>query len=175
MKEEVLLMMTRAYDCLGEAETLNREDRHGGATNRAYYSIFSAASAILRSKDLYANTHSGLSHTFNLYFAIPNLIAAETNNLLSKSFGLRQTIDYDFSHVATKEEAERSIEYAKEFLLYTETYLRQQGLLNYNFQGKNRRGRRCDSRQCYWSAMAKETLLEPEDQPDSMEMLALSR
>jgi hypothetical protein len=129
MNEEVQVIMKHAYTCLSEAETLSRENWYGGATNRAYYTIFSAASALLRSKDLYANTHSGLSHTLNLYFVRTNLLKARMNNLLSQSFGLRQTVDYDFSHLATQEEAERSIEYAKEFLLYTEVYLREQNLL----------------------------------------------
>ncbi|GAB2514859.1 hypothetical protein [Spirosoma aerophilum] len=48
------------------------------------------------------------------------------NKLLSRSFSLRQTADYDFSRDITQQEAEESIEYAKEFLLQTEAYLNEQ-------------------------------------------------
>ncbi|GAB2514866.1 HEPN domain-containing protein [Spirosoma aerophilum] len=68
MNDEVKVLMSRAYDNLSDAELLCREKRYNSVTNRAYYAIFDADNAILRLKDLYANTHSGLSYTFNLNF-----------------------------------------------------------------------------------------------------------
>ena len=128
MKEEITVLMSRAYNCLAEAELLYREDRYNGVTNRAYYAVFDAANAILRLKDLYATTHSGLNHTFNFYFVRTEQLPSRMNRLLTRSFDLRQTGDYDFSRDITREEAIESIEYAKEFLLYTEAYLREQDL-----------------------------------------------
>ena len=126
MKEEIVVLMSRAYDCLADAELLFRESRFNGVTNRSYYAVFDAANAILRLKDLYANTHSGLSHTFNLQFVRTEELSPHLNTLLSRSFSLRQTADYDFSREITQEEAQKSIDYAKEFLLYTEAYLNDQ-------------------------------------------------
>ena len=115
MKEEVTVLMARAYDNLADAELLCREKRYNSVTNRAYYAIFDAANAILRLKNLYANTHSGLSHTFNLNFVRTEQLSPDMNRLLSRSFSLRQTADYDFSRDITQQEAEESIEYPKSF------------------------------------------------------------
>ncbi len=115
MNEEVKVLMGRAYDNLSDAELLCREKRYNSVTNRAYYAIFDAANAILRLKDLYANTHPGLSHTFNLNFVRTEQLSPDMNKLLSRSFSLRQTADYDFSRDITPQEAEESIEYAKSF------------------------------------------------------------
>lgn len=130
MSAEISMVMDHARDCLNEAKSLERDNWYGGATNRAYYAIFSAASAILQSKDLYANTHSGLSHTFNLHFVRTSLLPPVMNNLIGQSFNLRQTVDYDFSYVATQEDAVQSIEYANKFLSYAEAYLRDQKLID---------------------------------------------
>ena len=82
MKEEVAVLMARAYDNLSDAELLYREKRYNSVTNRAYYAIFDAANAVLRLKDLFANTHSGLSHTFNMHFVRTEQFSANMNKLL---------------------------------------------------------------------------------------------
>ena len=89
MKEEIAVLMSRAYDNLADAELLYREKRYNSVTNRAYCAIFDATNAILRLKDLFANTHSGLSHTFNLHFVRTEQFSTDMNKLLSRSFSLR--------------------------------------------------------------------------------------
>lgn len=128
MKEEITVLMSRAYDNLSDAELLLREERYNSVANRAYYSIFDAANAVLRLKDLYASTHSGLSHTFNFYFVRTGQFDTYMNKLMTRSFGPRQTADYDFTKEITPEDARKSIEYAKEFLLYIEAYLHEQNI-----------------------------------------------
>ena len=54
----------------------------------------------------------------------------EANDWLEKCYDFRQSGDYDFSYDVSEEDAQLSIEYAKEFLLYTETYLREQNLID---------------------------------------------
>ncbi len=59
-----------------------------------------------------------------------NQLPEEANGWLEECAKLRQTADYDFSYETTREDAQKSIEYAKEFLLYTEAYLREQNLID---------------------------------------------
>lgn len=54
----------------------------------------------------------------------------EANEWLEKCYDLRQSGDYDFSYDVTAEDAQKCIEYAKEFLLFTEAYLREQNFID---------------------------------------------
>ena len=55
---------------------------------------------------------------------------AESSLWLEKCYDLRQSGGYEFEHDVTETEAVQSIEYAKEFLLHAESYLREQNLIN---------------------------------------------
>ncbi len=55
---------------------------------------------------------------------------AEANIWLEKCFELRHSGDYNFEYDVTEAEAVQSIEYAKEFLLFTEAYLREQNFID---------------------------------------------
>lgn len=127
MKEELKVLaqyrLGRGYESLQEAEVLLREGRLKGATNRIYYAMFYAASAILATKELGSSKHSGVISLFHKEFVKPGVFPAELASLLEAAFQQRIKGDYkDF--VDVKEEEVRSLyEKGKIFVKKTEEIL----------------------------------------------------
>jgi uncharacterized protein (UPF0332 family) len=65
---EVSLYMERAREMLEVAQLNLRSGFFPSATNRAYYAIFYAANALLATKGLARNKHSGVISTFRQQF-----------------------------------------------------------------------------------------------------------
>ncbi|MGA0559424.1 HEPN domain-containing protein [Larkinella sp. VNQ87] len=66
------------------------------AINRTYYTVYYAICALLFSKGVHARTHQGAHSKFNELFVKSGLFTIEEAKLVSDSFALRQTADYDF-------------------------------------------------------------------------------
>ena len=130
MKEEIGELMTRAYDCLSDADYLLRDDRLNRIPNCCYYAVFDAISALLRTENLFVKTHKGAKNKFSELFVKTGRMPDKSNEWLEKCYDLRQSGDYNFSYDVNREDALMSIKYAKEFLLCTEAYLRSQNLVN---------------------------------------------
>ena len=60
--------IAKANEKLGVAEMLYQEGACDDAVSRAYYAAFHAASAVLLSEGLSAETHAGLINLFGLHF-----------------------------------------------------------------------------------------------------------
>jgi hypothetical protein len=63
--------------CRLRPQSWYRNKEYNGATNRAYYAFFYAASAILLTRDISRSKHSGVLSTFRQYFVKPGLIEVE--------------------------------------------------------------------------------------------------
>lgn len=124
-RDEVKRLMARAVDSLQDAQLLFDAGRYTGVPNRSYYAVFDAVNALLRLHEQYAKTHKGAKAKFNELFIKTEQMPEEANHWLEQCAKLRQSGDYDF----TQEQAKESIDHAKEFLLYTESYLREQKLI----------------------------------------------
>ena len=100
------------------------------AISRAYYSMFHAISALLILKGLEAKTHSGLINLFGQHFVKAGEIEARFTRMLSESKELRENGDYEIFFSGTKEEAELTINNAKELFAEISKYIQ-------NYQARN--------------------------------------
>ncbi|TAE26844.1 MAG: HEPN domain-containing protein [Cytophagales bacterium] len=126
MKEDVQRLMARAYNALADARLIYETGRYNSVPNRSYYAIFDAVNALLRLHDSYAKTHKGLKSQFNERYVRTDKMPHEANLWLEASFELRQSGDYDFEYDVTESDAAKSIEYATNFLLQAEAFLRSE-------------------------------------------------
>lgn len=115
-KKQFDVHICRAKEDLEEAKILLKEKSYRGAVSRAYYSFFEAANAALITKGLTAKTHAGVIQLFSLNFVKTNEVPAKFARFFSKAREAREEADYQFLKEFTKEEAERIIKTADEFL-----------------------------------------------------------
>jgi uncharacterized protein (UPF0332 family) len=74
---EINLHIKQAYRMLDVASHNIQNGFYGSAINRAYYAIFYAASALLRTQQLIRGKHSAVIAGFRQYFVKPGHIEAE--------------------------------------------------------------------------------------------------
>jgi len=121
IKQQIL----KSTEKLEAAKSLLRENFIDDAISRAYYSIYHAASAVLLSKGLTANTHRGLKIMFGLYFIETGEIEKEFGQVLSKLKDERENGDYDVFVQFEKEDAQDGIKDAERFLKEMRHYLEE--------------------------------------------------
>jgi len=129
-RTEINRLMVIGSDNLADAQYLFNDKRYSGVPNRSYYAVFDAVNALLRTHEQYTKTHKGAKSKFNELFIKTGKMPQEANTWLEECAELRQSGDYDFEHDVTEEQARKSIDYANEFLLHAEAYLRGQNLLD---------------------------------------------
>lgn len=86
------------------------------AVNRAYYSFFHAAKAILNVLGFDAKTHSGLISEFGLRIIKTNLLDKKFGKYFRKAFEMRESSDYEIGIIFEEEEVQTLIKNAEEFL-----------------------------------------------------------
>jgi len=115
-KKQFKIHISRAKENLKEAEILLKEGTYRGAISRAYYAFFEAAHAALITKGLTAKTHAGLIDLFNIHLVKTEEIPKEFARFYKEAKKAREEADYAFLKKFTKEEAEKIIKEAEEFL-----------------------------------------------------------
>jgi len=86
------------------------------AVNRAYYSFFHAAKAMLNALGFDAKTHSGLISEFGLRIIKINLLDKKFGQYIRKAFEMRESSDYEIGVIFSKGEVQTLIKNAEEFL-----------------------------------------------------------
>ena len=127
MNQNVANYMSRAYDCLRQAQILLKENEYTGVCNRAYYAYFDTVRALLATLDIATRSHSAVQNLFSLHFVREGLFEKQDIKALSKLFDLRQNSDYDLEPVVDADDAHYAVAVTAEFLLQTEVYLRDNG------------------------------------------------
>ena len=84
--------------------------------NRAYYSVFYPALALLVTADVEPNKHSGVLAKFDELFVRQGVFPKEMSTILHHAFDMRQAGDYQKSRVITEEQAVEVLTSAEEFL-----------------------------------------------------------
>jgi uncharacterized protein (UPF0332 family) len=87
-----------------------------GATSRAYYCVFHAATALLFSAGIEARSHHGLAALIGSHFVKPGQLSPEMGRLLSRMQRDREDADYAIGAVFTAAEAASMIGSAERFL-----------------------------------------------------------
>lgn len=109
--------LERARVSLRDAEILFQSDGSPvSVVNRAYYSIFYAAPALLVTVDLEPSKHSGVLAKFDEIFIKHGVFPKEMGKIIHHVFDMRQAGDYRKSMTITKEQATDVLQSAKEFI-----------------------------------------------------------
>lgn len=112
----VAYRLENAKEKLKAAIALLEDSDYKDSVSRSYYAIFSAARALLATKQIDSAKHSGVIALFNQHFVKTGVIPKETGKLISKAKLYREQADYGDFIVVTREEAETQIKLAKEFI-----------------------------------------------------------
>lgn len=84
--------------------------------NRAYYTMFHAAKAVLLYKDIERNSHRGVISALGEFLAKPGLMDPKFHQYFREAFDLRQNSDYSSMSNISPKEAEETFKRAKELL-----------------------------------------------------------
>jgi uncharacterized protein (UPF0332 family) len=123
----IRIRLDRAREDLDTAHDLLKASRWRGAVNRAYYTVFHAASAALLWLDIERAKHSGIQAAFSEYLVKPGLIEVEYGRTYRRVREWREEQDYDIAAKQLDESAATQIvNDAEHFLDRIERYLRQE-------------------------------------------------
>ncbi len=125
--KEIQLYLNRAKEDLRAVEINIQNSLYNVAVSRAYYAMFYAATALLMSKGIERNKHSGIISAFGEHFVRPGLIEVEYAKLIAHAFDSRNDGDYDVAFVATRALAEAEFKDAAKFVNRIEQYFAQVG------------------------------------------------
>ena len=116
-KDLIQYQIDCANEALHDARILQK---NGGSpasiVNRAYYSVFYAALALLVTVDSEPSKHSGVLSKFDELFVRQGIFPKEMSRILHHAFDMRQAGDYQKSKVITEEQATQVLESAEEFV-----------------------------------------------------------
>lgn len=121
-KEKALILyrLESAKEKLKAAVDLLGNGDYKDSVSRPYYAIFTAARALLATKQLDSAKHSGVIALFNQHFVKTSIVHKETSKLIEKAKLYREQADYGDFFVVSKEEAEAQIQSAKRFIAQVE-------------------------------------------------------
>jgi uncharacterized protein (UPF0332 family) len=116
-KDLIQYRLESAQEMLRDARVLKE---NGGSpvsiVNRAYYSVFYAALALLVTVDSEPSKHAGVLAKFDELFIREGIFPKEMSRILHHAFDMRQTGDYQKSRVITMEQAVDVLSSAETFV-----------------------------------------------------------
>jgi uncharacterized protein (UPF0332 family) len=116
-KDLIRHRLESAREMLNDAHVLKE---NGGSpvsiVNRAYYSVFYAALALLVTVDTEPNKHAGVLAKFDELFVREGVFPKEMSRILHHAFDMRQAGDYQKSRVITDEQADEVLVSAEKFV-----------------------------------------------------------
>ncbi|MCC6498866.1 MAG: HEPN domain-containing protein [Anaerolineales bacterium] len=125
-KDLIQYRLATAREMLKDARLLQES---GGSpismVNRAYYSVFYAALALLVTEGVEPTKHTGALSKFDELFVRQGVVSKEMSRILHHAFDMRQAGDYQKSRVITEEQAGEVINLAERFVQTIEAKLSQ--------------------------------------------------
>lgn len=115
--------MAKAEDDLEGSELLLSGGKFAQSLNRSYYAMFHATRALLTFDKVDSKKHSGVIRLFNMYYLKPGIFDNKLGKVLIEAEKIRTRSDYDDFYVASKQQAERQLVNAKEFIATIKSYL----------------------------------------------------
>ena len=113
-----------AKDALKAAQILFAADEYKGSNNRAYYAIFHAVNAVHALDGNGYKRHKDAIANFNKEYVKTEIFPRTMGRKIGEAEEIRHASDYDDFYIASKEEAERQVSVAEEFLQMVEEYIR---------------------------------------------------
>ena len=118
----------RAEELVEEAQELLKNERYKSANNRAFYAMEKTMKALLAMKEIDADSHNGCLRQFNVHYIKDQIggFKAGDYKRIANAQRIRNNSDYDDFYIASKEESEKQILTADEFIIMAEKYCREQ-------------------------------------------------
>ncbi len=120
--------LKRAHRALRTGRLVLDDQDYIAAVNRAYYTIFYAANALLATKGLERSKHSGVIAAFRQHFVKTGLIEVEYSDVYGTAMSDRHDGDYSLNYLS-HETAARDLDWAERFLSRVEKLLTEIGVL----------------------------------------------
>ena len=124
-KEDLSLhRLQTVKDALKSAKILFAADEYKGSNNRAYYAIFHAVNAVHALDGNGYKRHKDAIANFNKAYVKMEIFPRMMGRKIGEAEEIRHASDYDDFYIASKEEAERQVVVADEFVQMVEEYIR---------------------------------------------------
>jgi uncharacterized protein (UPF0332 family) len=120
-------LLEKAFATLEQAQLLFEAGHYDGASDRAYYTMFYGASALLAQRGLQFRSHQGIHAAFGKEFAKSGLIDPKYHRKLLDAFELRQLADYGPQATISQGTAGKACDAAREFLSAIRSQMRPSG------------------------------------------------
>jgi uncharacterized protein (UPF0332 family) len=127
MKEEIKNLIEKAKRSFEAGKQLYESGFYDFSVSRLYYAMFYCAEALLLTKGLSFSKHSAVISNFGKHFIKTGKLPQELHSSIINAFKDRQIGDYEIVIKITKEEAERHLRNAEEFIKRTIKYLESLG------------------------------------------------
>lgn len=121
-RDLVLYRLETAKNDLKSARALFAMEDYRGANNRAYYAIFHAINAVHAINGKAYKRHKDAVANFNKDYVKTSVFPREMGRKIGQAEEIRHASDYDDFYIASKEESERQIAVAGEFIELVEKY-----------------------------------------------------
>ncbi|MGN0405540.1 MAG: HEPN domain-containing protein [Bariatricus sp.] len=121
-KDLVFYRLQTARSDLKSAKILLAAEEYKGANNRAYYAIFHAISAVHAVSGTAYKRHKDAIANFNKDYVKTEIFPREMGRKIGEAEEIRHASDYDDFYIASREESERQVAVADEFILLAEKY-----------------------------------------------------
>lgn len=111
-----------AKDDLNAAKILLEAKEYKSANNRAYYAIFHAINAVHALQGKEYKKHKDAIGNFNREYVKTEIFPRDMGRKIGEAEEIRHASDYDDFYLASREETERQVSVAKDFIAMIETY-----------------------------------------------------
>lgn len=125
-RDLVLYRLETAKNDLKSTRALFAMEDYRGANNRAYYAIFHAINAVHAINGKAYKRHKDAVANFNKDYVKTSVFPREMGRKIGQAEEIRHASDYDDFYIASKEESEKQILTADEFIIMEEKYCREQ-------------------------------------------------
>lgn len=125
-KDLIFYRIETAQSDIKAAEILLNAKEFRGANNRAYYGIYHAISAIHALDGNAYKRHKDALANFNKNYIKTEIFSRKLGRKIVEAEEIRHASDYDDFYIASKEESERQISVADEFIILAEKYCLEQ-------------------------------------------------
>lgn len=128
-QDKIRQYLLRSHQAFSTAELMLQHGDYTTVVNRAYYTIFYAANALLVTKGLERSKHSGVLAAFREHFVKTGIIESEYSTYYGAAMNARHAGDYylptpDYKMVL------RNLDYAERVLSRIEQALREMGVVS---------------------------------------------
>ena len=124
-RDLVLYRIETAKEDLDAAKLLLAGKAYKSANNRAYYAIFHSVSAVHALDGRAYKRHKDAIANFNKDYVRTEVFPKEMGRRITGAEAIRHASDYDDFYIASREETEKQIAVAEEFIKLVEEYCSQ--------------------------------------------------